>query len=144
MLLAAMLAMVLAAAAPAFAQQTAAQTAAAGGDVAQYTLQNRAICQNVIGAVGVQAGQYGLGGNVDADNIDVGSIAQELDISVSQVNECLVAFASPTPTPTATPPGTPPAGDGGVLPPTGGASLLALGAGVLLVAGGLLARRFIR
>jgi hypothetical protein len=33
---------------------------------------------------------------------------------------------------------------GGALPPTGGASLLALGAGALLVAGGLLARRIVR
>jgi LPXTG-motif cell wall-anchored protein len=31
-----------------------------------------------------------------------------------------------------------------VLPETGGASLLALGAGVLLVAGGLVARRILR
>jgi hypothetical protein len=30
------------------------------------------------------------------------------------------------------------------LPPTGGSSLIALGAGVLLVAGGLLARRIVR
>jgi LPXTG-motif cell wall-anchored protein len=31
-----------------------------------------------------------------------------------------------------------------VLPSTGGASLIALGAGLLLVAGGLLARRIVR
>jgi hypothetical protein len=33
---------------------------------------------------------------------------------------------------------------GGALPPTGGAPILALGAGALLVAGGLLARRIVR
>jgi hypothetical protein len=33
---------------------------------------------------------------------------------------------------------------GGALPDTGGASLIALGAGALLVAGGLLARRIVR
>jgi hypothetical protein len=33
---------------------------------------------------------------------------------------------------------------GGALPPTGGASLIALGAGALLVAGGLLARKIVR
>jgi hypothetical protein len=155
MLLAAMLAMVLAAAAPAFAQQTAGQTAAAGGNVAQYTLQNRAICQNVLGAVGVEAGQYGLGGQVDADDIDVGSIAQYLGISVSQVNQCLVAAtASPaaaataTATATATAAASPTATATATLPPTGGpavpSSALALGAGALLVAGGLLARRIVR
>ena len=36
------------------------------------------------------------------------------------------------------------AGAGGQLPDTGGASLIALGAGALLVAGGLLARRIVR
>ncbi len=50
--------------------------------------------------------------------------------------------AAPPPPPAAAPPPPPKA-----LPPTGGvgsASLLALGAGALLVGGGLLARRFIR
>ncbi len=41
-------------------------------------------------------------------------------------------------------PGDAAAAAGGVLPDTGGASLIALGAGALLVAGGLLARRIVR
>jgi hypothetical protein len=45
-------------------------------------------------------------------------------------------YAAPTASPAASP--------AAELPPTGGSSLIALGAGVLLVAGGLLARRVVR
>jgi hypothetical protein len=44
----------------------------------------------------------------------------------------------------ATPDATNPAAPTGVLPATGGPSLLALGAGILLVVGGLLAHRLVR
>jgi LPXTG-motif cell wall-anchored protein len=98
------------------------------------------------------------------------NIANALGITTGQVNACLnevnapgtaspVATASPLPTATATAPaggggggggtataaaGSASAAAGGELPSTGGSSLLALGAGALLVAGGLLARRIVR
>ena len=80
----------------------------------------------------------------------VAEVAQEQNVSVEQVNECLNAwFASASATATATAGGgggggSSSAAAGGTLPSTGGASLIALGAGALLVAGGLLARRIIR
>src|SRR5215211_6740879 len=137
MLLAAMLAMVLAAAAPAFAQ-----TAVAGS--VQYV-----DCDQIQAAIG----QY-----QNADAADFSAVAQGLGVSQNQVLACFhsvaagpdinvntasAATATPTATATATPTATATAA---VLPPTGGASAsaLALGAGVLLVAGGLLARRIIR
>ncbi|HEU4321586.1 MAG TPA: hypothetical protein VFS21_00420 [Roseiflexaceae bacterium] len=154
MLLAAMLAMVLAAAAPAFAQ-------AVGGDVdVQYV-----DCSQVQAAAAAQ-GQYG-----DATADDLGSaaaIAQELGISQEQVNACLggvaagediivgddgtaAATAGATAAAgaaaggtAAAAGGTAAAGGAAALPETGGASLIALGAGALLVAGGLLARRIVR
>ena len=135
MLLAAMLAMVLAAAVPALAQS-----------VTQVGTGNQACVQTAIQAeVGkVQISQYG-------DNVNIQNIAQECNINVSQVEEAVssasaaapaavqyqyaapeVQYASPTASPAPE------------LPPTGGSSLIALGAGVLLVAGGLLARRIVR
>jgi hypothetical protein len=59
----------------------------------------------------------------------------------------VTATATVTPTPTPTPKATvtaTPTATAKVLPPTGGASLLALGAGVLLVGGALVARRIAR
>ena len=50
------------------------------------------------------------------DNVNIQQIAQECNVNVAAAE----------------------------LPPTGGSSLIALGAGVLLVAGGLLARRIVR
>ena len=146
MLLAAMLAMVLAAAAPAFAQ-------AIGGDVdVQYV-----DCSQVQAAAAAQ-GQYG-----DATAGDLGSaaaIAQELGISQEQVNACLggVAAGGDINVNTAAAGGSTAAAtaaaaasassssssSAAALPETGGASLIALGAGALLVAGGLLARRIVR
>jgi hypothetical protein len=144
MLLAAVMAMVLAAAAPAFAQANAV-----GGSV-QYV-----DCDQIQAAA---TGQY----NVDNQQ-DLAGIAQELGVSQNQVSACLnsvaagrdvnintaSASASATATATATAGGGGGGGSassssGGSLPETGGASLLALGAGGLLVAGGLLARRIIR
>jgi LPXTG-motif cell wall-anchored protein len=138
MLLAAMLAMVLAAAAPAFAQ-----TAVAGS--VQYV-----DCDQIQAAIG----QY-----QDATADDFSAVAQELGVSQNQVLACFQSVAAgrdinvntataATVTVTATASG----GGGGshsasALPSTGGVSVpsaIALGAGVLLVAGGLLARRIVR
>jgi hypothetical protein len=146
MLLAAMLAMVLAAAAPALAQ-------AVGGSV-QYV-----DCDQIQAAIG----QYQ---NADAD--DFAAVAQELGVSQNQVLACFQSVAAgrninvntasaATATATATASASAAAAAqyatasasaasaaGGALPPTGGAPLIALGAGVLLVAGGLLARKILR
>jgi hypothetical protein len=143
MLLAAMLAMVLAAAAPSFAQT------ATGGDVAvlQYS------CDQIQAAVNTQ---YQQGEGTGA----VAGAAQSLGIDQQQVLACFgtaaalqdstvnvnvggdgTATATHTATATAT---AAAAAAGGALPPTGGASLIALGAGALLVAGGLLARKIVR
>jgi hypothetical protein len=135
MLLAAMLAMVLAATVPALAQVT------------QVGTGNQACVQTAIQAeVGkVQISQYG-------DNVNIQNIAQECNINVAQVEE-VVASASATAAPAAVQYQYPaaaqyqysaPASPAAELPPTGGSSLIALGAGVLLVAGGLLARRLVR
>ncbi len=151
MLLAAMLAMVLAAAAPAFAQTLAIDE----GDDTEYN----AVCQNILGAVGDITNTQG--GDADAiatdDSAAAAEVAQEQGVTIEQVNECLneadldgdgvvtivelekfgvftaaeVQYGT-TVTKTA------------VLPETGGAPLLALGAGALLVAGGLVARRIVR
>jgi hypothetical protein len=156
MLLAAMLAMVLAAAAPALAQQIGGdQGPVAGDDAVQAgdNVQYSAVCQNIIGSFDSEQGQFGAS-DADASAGDnaaaVSEVAQEQGVSVSQVNECLnaTATASPSPPPTSpptSPPSPPPSAPG--LPPTGGivpSSALALGAGALLVAGGLLARRIVR
>ena len=141
MLLAAMLAMVLAAAAPSFAQT------AAGGDVAvlQYS------CDQIQAAVNTQ---YQAGEGAGA----VAGAAQELGIDQQQVLACFGTAAAlqdstvnvnvgghghGTATASAGG-GSASAAAGGALPDTGGASLIALGAGALLVAGGLLARRIVR
>jgi competence protein ComGC len=136
MLLAAMLAMVLAAAVPALAQS-----------VTQVGTGNQACVQTAIQAeVGkVQISQYG-------DNVNIQNIAQECNINVAQV-QTAVASASAATAPAAVQYqyaapqaqySAPTASPAAALPPTGGSSLIALGAGVLLVAGGLLARRIVR
>jgi hypothetical protein len=136
MLLAAMLAMVLAAAVPALAQS-----------VTQVGSGNQACVQTAIQAeVGkVQISQYG-------DNVNIQNIAQVCNVGVPAVEEA-VAAASPAAAPAAVQYqyaapqaqyAAPTASPAAELPPTGGSSLIALGAGVLLVAGGLLARRIVR
>jgi hypothetical protein len=140
MLLAAVMAMVLAAAAPAFAQATAV-----GGSV-QYV-----DCDQIQAAA---TGQYNV-----ANEQDLAALAQELGVSQNQVLACYGSIAAgndvniggtaaakhtATATATAGSGGSASAAAGGTLPDTGGASLFALGAGVLLVAGGLLARRIVR
>ena len=158
MLVAAMLAMVLAAAAPALAQGDVGDVNQGDdqfnvGDETVYS----AVCQNIVGWFQASAVQN-ADANADAtagDNaVAAAEIAQEQNVSVSQVNECLNAFfasasataaadvqyhaatGSATASATAT-----------ALPATGGmvpSSVLALGAGALLVGGGLLARRIVR
>ena len=142
MLLAAMLAMVLAAVVPALAQD--GQT----GSVTQVGSGNQACVQTAIQAeVGkVQISQYG-------DNVNIQNIAQVCNVGVPVVEE-VVAAASPAAAPAAVQYqyaapaeaqyAAPTASPAAELPPTGGSSLIALGAGVLLVAGGLLARRIVR
>jgi hypothetical protein len=144
-----MLAMVLAAAAPALAQT------ATGGDTAilQYS------CDQIQAAVNTQ---YQQGEGTGA----VAGAAQSLGIDQQQVLACFGTAAAlqdstinvnvdGTATATATASasaggggggggGSASAAAGGALPSTGGASLIALGAGALLVAGGLLARRIVR
>jgi hypothetical protein len=137
-----MLAMVLAAAAPALAQT------ATGGDtvILQYS------CDQIQAAVNTQ---YQAGEGTGA----VAGAAQSLGIDQQQVLACFGTAAAlqdsainvnvdGTATATATAGGgsggTASAAAGGALPSTGGASLIALGAGALLVAGGLLARRIVR
>ena len=150
MLSAALLAMVMAAAAPAFAQT------AVGGDTAvlQYS------CNEIQAALNVQ---YQQGEGTGA----VAGAAQSLGVSQNQVLACFGTAAAAqqstinvntadggkkggTTWATATAGGggggggSASAASGGSLPETGGASLIALGAGALLVAGGLLARRIVR
>jgi hypothetical protein len=137
MLLAAMLAMVLAAAVPALAQS-----------VTQVGSGNQACVQTAIQAeVGkVQISQYG-------DNVNIQNIAQVCNVGVPAVEEVVAAASPAAASPAAVQYQYPaaaqyqysaPASPAAELPPTGGSSLIALGAGVLLVAGGLLARRIVR
>jgi hypothetical protein len=92
----------------------------------------------------------------------IAGIAQELGVSQNQVLACFESIAAGEDVnintagatviaDTATPKaggggggGSASAAAGGALPSTGGASLIALGAGALLVAGGLLARKLVR
>ncbi len=155
MLLAAMLAMVLAAAVPALAQgadQAAVVAQEGNGNVA--CVQQAANVENNK----VQINQYG-------DNINIQAIAQQCNITVAQVNAVMANVAgsaapaagqyqyqaAAAPAQAAAAPAQYSASASAsassapaALPETGGSSLIALGAGVLLVAGGLLARRIVR
>jgi LPXTG-motif cell wall-anchored protein len=142
-----MLAMVLAAAVPALAQ-TVGQVG--NGNVAcVQTAVNTEVDKEQIAV-----SQYG-----DATNINIQSIAQQCNVTAAQVNTVVASVASaPAKTATAaqyeykapaaaqyqysSPSAS--ASPAAELPETGGSSLIALGAGVLLVAGGLLARRIVR
>jgi hypothetical protein len=163
MLLAAVMAMVLAAAAPAFAQATAVggsvqyvdcdqiQAAATG----QYNTDNQQDLAGIAQELGVSQNQV---------LACLESVAAGRDVNVNTASASAATTTAKagggggggggggTATATATATagggggggGTASAAAGGALPPTGGASLLALGAGALLVAGGLLARRIVR
>jgi hypothetical protein len=163
MLLAAVMAMVLAAAAPAFAQANAV-----GGSVqyvdcdqiqaavtGQYNTDNEQDLAGIAQELGVSQNQV---------LACVGSIAAGEDVNINTATAgpktATASAAAATPTATA------PAGDktkiapakvqdrkvhgrkvhgrSVMLPETGGASLIALGAGALLVAGGVVARRTYR
>jgi LPXTG-motif cell wall-anchored protein len=163
MLLAAMLAMVLAAAAPVFAQ---VESEVDGDDNETNTAQY-VDCSQVQAAIQAQYGDASA--NADDESDAVAEVATDQGITFNQANACLgeindlnqgndnvgdVVVGSVA------------AGDDGsaaaagsasasaaagsasaateTLPETGGSSLLALGAGALLVAGGLLARRIVR
>src|SRR5215212_2807363 len=157
MLLAAVMAMILAAAAPAFAQANAV-----GGSV-QY-----ADCDQIQAAA---TGQYNTDSQQNAAGIAqelgvsqnqvlacLGSIAAGRDVNINASASASAATSTATAKMKATSTATAGGGGGGgggsasaasaaaggALPSTGGASLLALGAGALLVAGGLLARRIVR
>jgi hypothetical protein len=163
MLVAAVMAMVLAAAAPAFAQANAV-----GGSV-QYVdcdqIQAAATGQYNANNTQNQAGiAQELGVSQNQVLACLGSIAAGRDVNINTASA-----SAATSTAKATSTATTKAGGGGgggtasasaggggggsasaasaaggSLPSTGGASLLALGAGALLVAGGLLARRIVR
>ena len=158
MLLAAMVAMVLAAAVPALAQ-TVTQTG--NGNVACV----QTAIQQEVDKDQIAISQYG-----DATNINIQAIAQSCNVTVAQVNTVAANVASAASAPSAgqyqpaaaqyqysasatasatasaSAPASAPASAAPAteLPSTGGSSLIALGAGVLLVAGGLLARRIVR
>jgi hypothetical protein len=114
--------------------------------VTQVGTGNQACVQTAIQAeVGkVQISQYG-------DNVNIQNIAQECNVNVAQVEEVVSSASAAAPAAVqyqyAAPQAqysAPTASPAAELPPTGGSSLIALGAGVLLVAGGLLARRIVR
>jgi hypothetical protein len=139
------------------------------GDDTQYN----AVCQNIIGSIGdITQNQSGQADAVSGDATAVSDdesvavanseaaaeVAQEQGVTIAQVNQCLNDFdedgngfvevdetavvvqyeGSASASASAT------AAAAEVLPETGGASVLAFGAGALLVAGGLVARRIVR
>ena len=153
MLLAAMLAMVLAVAVPALAQTAVVGQECVQSAVNQETGKDQTAVAN---------GQYG-----DATNINIQAISQQCNVTVAQVSAVVAntpsvtanapsaaqyqynapaaaqyQYSSPSASPTTS--ASPSSASAPALPPTGGSSLIALGAGVLLVAGGLLARRIVR
>jgi hypothetical protein len=168
MLLAALLAMVLAAAAPAFAQT------AVGGDAAvlqyscnqiQAALSAQVQSGDGTGAVAGAAQSLGVNQNAVLACFGTAVAAQQSTINVNTADgddgakkgtaHAKKGTATSTSTAgggggggggggTSTASGSASAAAGGALPETGGASLIALGAGALLVAGGLLARRIVR
>jgi hypothetical protein len=167
MLLAAVMAMILAAAAPAFAQANAVggsiqyadcdqiQAAATG----QYNTDNQQDAAALAQELGVDENQVlACLGSIAAGR-DVNINAASASASATSTATAKMKAAKATSTATAGGGGggggsasaggggsaaAASAAAGGALPPTGGVPLLALGAGALLVAGGLLARRIVR
>ena len=170
MLLISMLAMLLLAAAPAFAQPAATQVQGivANDSVVQacqqllqqnnpQTINQGATQVNVVAILT----QDGSGNAVVVTNAQNAQQIGATQIGVQECNQIVQARPTPPPPPGPPPPpppppppgppapsppapGPPPAVKTAVLPATGGASLIALGAGALLVGGGLLARRIIK
>ena len=160
-LLAAVMAMVLAAAAPAFAQATAVggsvqyvdcdqiQAAATG----QYNTDNEQDLAGIAQDLGVEQNQVlaCLGSIAAGEDVNINTATPKAAAPKAAAPKAAAATkpaASPTATATATAAAATtapaPASAPAELPPTGGASLIALGAGALLVVGGLLARRIVR
>jgi hypothetical protein len=161
MLLAAVMAMVLAAAAPAFAQATAVggsvqyvdcdqiQAAATG----QYNANNTQNQAGIAQELGVSQNQVlaCLGSIAAGRNVNINAASASSSATSTATAKMKAAKATSTATAGGGGGGggggsasAASAAAGGSLPSTGGASLLALGAGALLVAGGLLARRIVR
>ena len=168
MLLAAMLAMVLAAAAPAFAQAVAIDE----GDDVEYNAVCQNIIGSVGDINQDQSGEAEA--VATDDSAASAEVAQSQDVTIEQVNNCLneadldgdgfvtvvelekwtkhvttvsassSSSASSKSSASSESSATATAATAKVLPETGGAPLLALGAGALLVAGGLVARRIVR
>ena len=165
MLWAAMLAVVLAAAAPAFAQGYEYQDADPGdvtnegsggfsvsGDDNTFEDVNIAQCTAVLNQVNtgnqqVQQAVQQYGGYYSYQYADQDATQEiDQDASVEQycaqaVGDVTLTAAAPAAPAAAAPAAAAPAE---TLPATGGISLLAVGAGVLLVCGGLVVRRFVR
>jgi hypothetical protein len=161
MLVAAVMAMVLAAAAPAFAQANAVggsvqyvdcdqiQAAATG----QYNANNTQNQAGIAQELGVSQNQVlaCLGSIAAGRNVNINTASASAATSTATTKAGKMAGGG---TASASAGGGGGGGGGGsaaaasaaggALPSTGGASLLALGAGALLVAGGLLARRIVR
>ena len=173
MLLAAMLAMALAAAAPAFGQGFVNQEADQSGvvedsvcsqvfniAVQQYNAGDQTANADASAFADASAGAFGTAAAAAIAEAEAANIANAIGIDVDTVNVCLNNFTTvageiqykKTVTPTAKTVwpkknGTAkakPTAKAAVLPETGGAPLLAVGAGMLLVGGGVLARRIVR
>ena len=160
MLLAAVMAMVLAAAAPAFAQANAVggsvqyvdcdqiQAAATG----QYNTDNQQDLAGVAQELGVSQNQVlaCLGSIAAGRNVNINTASASAATSTATTKAGGGGGGGGGGTASASAGGggggsaAAASAAGGSLPSTGGASLLALGAGALLVAGGLLARRIVR
>lgn len=131
MMLAAMLAMVLVAAAPALAQTQDQDATSQYGDITQQQCQNVANVQyNDLDDSTITIIQSCINAGFLTVDVLPPEVVEVIEVtpvteSVTVVEEEASATLS-------------------VLPDTGGASLIALGAGALLVGGGLLARRIIR
>jgi hypothetical protein len=130
--------------------------------VQQYNAGDQTANANALAGANANAGQGGTAAALAVANANAVNIANATDININTVNACLnnvttnagqvqyektvtpTSTATSTPTSTATSTATGGGGGGATLPETGGASLLALGAGALLVGGGLVARRLAR
>jgi hypothetical protein len=142
--------------------------------VQQYNAGDQSANADAFADANATAGPFGTAAAAAIAGANAANIANAVGINVDTVNACLNNFTTvaadvqykKTVTPTAkktvhakktvtakatvhakktaTATSTATGGGGGTLPETGGASLLALGAGALLVGGGLVARRLAR
>ena len=132
--------------------------------VQQYNAGDQTADADAIAGGATAEAEEGTAAAASVAEANAANIANATGLDINTVNVCLNNFATVTPTAetvtpkatvhakkmatataTATADGGAAAGGGAaVLPETGGASLLALGAGALLVGGGLVARRIAR